>query len=126
MAKKAAIVFGVIFIIAGVWGFFSDSAIGFIAASVVSSIIHVVVGIVLLAFAGKPSISMVLKTVGIIYVIFGILGFVQSTTVLGLFDTDMTTSWFYLIVGIVIAVLGFTSKGSSSPSEPSVPQVPQM
>jgi len=115
MAKTSAIIFGIIFVIAGIWGFFSDSVLGFIAADTLSSIIHLVAGIILLATASKASAAGALKTIGIIYVIFAILGFIQGTTVLfGAFVTDMTTTWFYLIVGIVVAVLGFSSKGGSS------------
>ena len=82
MAKTSAWVFGVIFIIAGVWGFFAQPSIGFIAADWLSSLVHVVVGIVLLALAGKPAAANALKTVGIIYVVLAILGFFQSNFIL--------------------------------------------
>ena len=117
MAKTTAWVFGVIFIIAGIWGFFAAPAVGFIAAGWLSSLVHVVVGIVLLAVANKPSAAGALKTVGIIYVIFAILGFIQGSSVLwtSAFPTDMVTNWFYLIVGIVVAALGFSAaKGSTA------------
>ena len=122
MAKVSAIIFGVIFVIAGVWGLFMSPVIGFIAADKVSSIIHIIVGIVLLVLAGKHSAAAALKTVGIIYVIFAILGFIGKTSVLGVFTIDMATTWFYLVVGIIIAALGFSSakKGMSS-SAPSAP-----
>jgi hypothetical protein len=121
MAKTTAWVFGVIFIIAGVWGFFAQPAVGFIAADWLSSLVHVVVGVILLALANKPSAAGALKTVGIIYVVIAILGFIQGTTVLwGVFATDSVTNWFYLVVGIVIAALGFSSKGSSMASAPQM------
>ena len=62
MAKKASWIFGVIFIIAGLWGFFAPPAIGFIAADAFSSIVHVIVGVVLLIMASKPSAATTLKT----------------------------------------------------------------
>jgi hypothetical protein len=128
MAKTASWIFGVIFIIVGVWGFFTQNVLGFIAADAWSSIIHIIVGVVLLVLASKPSAGTALKSVGIIYVIFAILGFWQSTTVLfGVFTTNATTNWFYLIVGVIIAVLGFTGKTGSSvmPPAPTTP-APQM
>ncbi|OHA17213.1 MAG: hypothetical protein A3C79_02720 [Candidatus Taylorbacteria bacterium RIFCSPHIGHO2_02_FULL_45_28] len=118
MAKTSAVVLGAILVIVGIWGLFSNTAVGFVAADYLSSIIHIIVGLVLLLVASKPSVGMALKTVGIIYVIFAILGFVQGDTVLfGAFVTDMTTNVFYLIVGLVIAILGFSSKnaGVSAP-----------
>ena len=120
MAKTASWIFGIIFIIAGVWGFIAQPAIGFIAADPFSSIVHVIVGIVLLAMAAKPAAGATLKTIGIIYIIFAILGFFQGSSVLfGAFTTNMTTNWFYLIVGVIIAALGWSSKGSVSAASPA-------
>lgn len=116
MAKTSAAIFGIIFVVAGIWGLFSESAIGFIAADYVSSVIHIIVGLILLIVAAKPAAVGALKTIGIIYVIFGILGLIQGDSVISLFVTDTTTSVFYLVVGIVVAVLGFSSKkGMSAP-----------
>jgi hypothetical protein len=112
MAKTSAAIFGVIFVVAGIWGLFSDMAIGFIAADYVSSVIHIIVGLILLIVAQKPSAAGALKIFGIIYVILGILGLVGGEFM----ANDATTAWFYLIVGVVVAVLGFSSKkGMSAP-----------
>ena len=109
MAKTSAIVFGIIFVVAGIWGLFSDAAIGFIGAGdYVSSIIHIILGLVLLVVAGKSSAGTALKTVGIIYVILAILAFIGAAFI----PDDSTTNIFYLIVGIVVALLGFASKKS--------------
>jgi predicted tellurium resistance membrane protein TerC len=81
-------------------------AIGFIAADYVSSVIHIIVGLILLIVAQKPSAAGALKIFGIIYVILGILGLVGGEFM----ANDATTAWFYLIVGVVVAVLGFSSK----------------
>jgi uncharacterized membrane protein len=121
MAKKVAVVLGAIFVIAGVWGFFSPTAVGFLVADMLSSIIHLIVGIVLLVVSGKSSVGNVLKTVGIVYVIFAILGFVQGDTVLfGAFITDMAANVFYLIVGLVLAGAGFAGKKDSAPMAPQM------
>jgi len=129
MAKSSALLFGIIFILAGILGFFMNPVLGFITAGALSNIIHIVVGIILLAVASKPSAAKALKTVGIVYVIFAILGFFQGTTILfGAFATSGATNWFYLVVGIVIAVLGFSSskKGMSAPAAPMSSNAPQM
>ena len=125
MAKTTSWVFGVIFIIAGVWGFFAQPAVGFVAAGWLSSLVHVVVGVVLLALASKPSAVTALKTVGILYVVFAILAFMQGSSVLwtDAFPADAATSWFYLVVGIVIAALGFSAKNGemAAPAAPAAP-----
>jgi len=120
MTKTVSWVFGAIFVIAGVWGFFAQPAIGFIAADTLSSIIHLVVGVVLLVLATKPAAAMTLKVVGILYVVFAILGFLQGSSVLfGAFTTNGVTNWFYLVVGIVIAALGFSAKNGGAAAAPA-------
>ena len=131
MAKISAIVFGIIFVIAGIWGLFAQPVLGFIAADRIGSIVHIIVGIVLLVLASKSSAATALKTVGIIYVILAILGFIQGSTILfGTFVTTAATTWFYLIAGLVIAILGFASgkKGGdvSAPMSTPTPSAPQM
>ncbi|MDE2038361.1 MAG: DUF4383 domain-containing protein [Patescibacteria group bacterium] len=128
MAKTTSWIFGIIFLIAGVWGLFMTPVVGFIAADTLSSIVHIVVGIVLLVVASKPAAVATLKTIGILYVVFAVLGFVQGTSVLfGTFVTDAATNWFYLVVGIVIAALGWSAKsGSSAPMSSPSSSAPQM
>lgn len=121
MAKTIAIVFGVIFLVAGVWGLVSAPAVGFIAADTLSSVVHIVVGLVLLVASVKSSAGAALRAVGIIYIIFAILGLVQGDWVLfGAFATDSVTNWFYLIVGIVVAALGFASKSDVAAPAPQM------
>ena len=122
MAKTSAIIFGIIFVIAGIWGFFANPILGFLAADSVSSIIHIIAGLVLLIVAAKPAAASALKTIGIIYVVFAILGFLQTSTVLfGVFTTSMASNWFYLVVGIIVAALGWSSaKGGMSSAAPAM------
>jgi len=122
MAKTSAIIFGIIFVIAGVLGFFMNPVIGLIAANAMSSIIHIIVGIILLVLAAKPAAPMALKTIGIIYVIWAILSFLN----INVGPASTATAWFYLVVGIIIAALGFASKKGMSSSAPAAPMTPQM
>ena len=126
MAKKSALVFGIIFVIAGIWGFIQTPILGLFAADTVSSIIHIIVGVILLVVAGKPSVVMTLKTVGIIYIVFAVLGFFSGSSVLGIFTTNGAANWLYIVLGIVIAALGWSSKkGSvSAPSAPMTSSTP--
>lgn len=114
MAKISAIVFGIVLVLAGVLGFFTSSVLGLIAASTLSNIIHIVLGLILLVVAGRSSAAMALKVVGIVYAIWGILAIVGVTA-------DHVTGWTYLVIGIVVAALGFASKKGMSSSAPSAP-----
>ena len=105
MAKTSAIVFGVIFIIAGIWGFVSSPVLGLFGFTILASAVHVIAGIVLLAIAGKSSAIRTLKTVGIIYVVFFVLSLL-GVTLLG----NTTSGWLYFILGFVITILAFSGK----------------
>ena len=131
MAKNSARLFGAIFVIAGIWGFIQAPILGLFAANAVSSIIHVIVGVILFVVATKPSVIVTLKTVGVVYIIFALLGFYNGASVLGIFPTNGPADWLYIVLGIIIAAFGWSSKkgsvaapsGSASPSTPSSPQM---
>ncbi|MFA6295621.1 MAG: DUF4383 domain-containing protein [Candidatus Paceibacterota bacterium] len=123
MAKTSSLVFGIIFIIAGVWGFVSSPILGIFAADTMSSIIHIIVGIVLLAMASKPKAVVTLKTVGVIYIIFAIIGFISGSSMLGIFTVNSGANWLYIVLGIVIAVVGWSKKPDEGFSVPSAPQM---
>lgn len=114
MAKTSAIIFGIILVLAGILGFFTNPVVGLIAASTLSNIIHIILGLILLIVAAKPGAGMTLKVIGIIYVIWGILALVGVTA-------DHVTGWTYLVIGIIVAALGFASKKGMSSSAPAAP-----
>jgi hypothetical protein len=119
MAKTSAIVFGIIFLIAGVLGLVASPVLGMFAFGSVASIIHIIVAIVLFAVASKPGAVGALKTIGIIYVIFFILSLLNVT-----FLGDSASGWLYLILGLILAILGFSVKKGGSMAAPSA--APQM
>ena len=109
MAKTTAIVFGIIFLVAGVWGLVATPVLGVFGFGSVASIIHIIAAIILFAMAGKPSAAGTVKTIGIIYVIFFILALLGVT-----FLGDSASGWLYLVVGLVMAILAFSSKKGGS------------
>ncbi len=122
MAKTASWIFGAILVIAGISGFFMQPALGFIAADTMSSILHIILGAIVLAMAGKSSASKTLKIVGIIYVLWGVIGFLGWNFV----AADMVTNWFYLVAGIVMAGIGWSGMKGSAAMPMSSPSAPQM
>ena len=114
MAKTAALVIGIIFIIIGIWGFFQNPVLGVFDANTTHSIVHLIFGIILVACASKAAAT-ALKWVGIIYIIVAIIGFIQGSSVLGIIDVNAADNWLHLVLGIVIAIFGFAgAKGSAS------------
>ncbi len=123
MAKKSALIFGVILIIFGIWGFFQQPLFGIFAADTISSLVHIIAGITLLMVASSPKAVKTLKTIGIIYFIFAVVGFFQSSSVFGLFEMNSASTWLYFVIGIVLVILGWSS-GKELPTTPTA--VPQM
>ncbi len=123
MAKKSALVIGIVFLLVGILGFIPGHGIVGMGATfetdALHNIIHLVFGIVLIWVALKASHKAVtaLKVTGVIYLILAIVGFIQGTTILGIVPVNAADNWLHLVLGIVIGALGFAGgKGASSPS----------
>ena len=126
MAKKLAVVFGIVFVLVGILGFFSNGIVSQNAASnplfltdVIHNIVHLLVGIVLLIAAKSSSASaMWLKVWGIVYLVLFIDGLVQVHTsgdkLLGLVTANPADTYLHLVLGIVLLAAGFLAKGGSS------------
>ena len=119
MAKTTSIVFGIIFLIAGVLGLFMSPVLGLFAFGTLASIIHIIVAVILFAVAAKPSAVGALKTFGVVYVIFFILSLL-GVAALG----DSTSGWLYLVLGLIMAIIAFSGKKGGAMVSPSA--TPQM
>jgi hypothetical protein len=122
MAKKSALVFGIIFIIVGILGFISNPIIGvdgYFHADTVHNIVHLLIGIILALVASKASdkSGATLKIVGVVYLLVAVLGFVSGTSVLGIFEVNTADNWLHVVLGVVILALGFAGgRGSVAPA----------
>ncbi len=134
MAKKAAIIFGIVFILIGLLGFISNPVFGGEGAlfhiDTIHNIIHIVTGIVFLLAGGAA--AGVLKLFGVVYLLVAVLGFLSNTgTVLGFLIVNPADNWLYLVLGILILLAGVrggksasTSISSDFPSNPSQDGMP--
>ncbi|HEV7121742.1 MAG TPA: DUF4383 domain-containing protein [Candidatus Paceibacterota bacterium] len=127
MAKKTAIVFGVVLIIAGILGWVPNPLVGSGALFVTNhahDVLNLVLGLVLLiaAFAAAAKSGLWVKIVGVVLLLVGILGLVMTSAdgmLLGLFLVNMADSWMQIVLGIVLLVLGFMGKGSHKMAPPA-------
>ena len=131
MAKKSALVIGIIFILVGILGFIPGHGIvgegALFEANGLHNVIHLIFGLILLFVALKSPAKAVttLKVVGIIYLILAIIGFIQGDTILGIVPVNGADNVLHLILGIVIGALGFAGKSDAS-APASAPVSPQM
>ncbi|MES2216690.1 MAG: DUF4383 domain-containing protein [Patescibacteria group bacterium] len=131
MAKKSALVFGIIFLIVGILGFIPNGIVGMGAtfeAGTLHNVIHLIFGLVLVWVAVKSAhkAATTLKVVGIIYLILAIIGFIQDSTILGIVAVNSADNWLHLVLGIVIAALGFASKKEMAMPSSIPSSAPQM
>jgi hypothetical protein len=126
MAKRVAMLFGVVFILVGVLGFVTpggmqmgDAAnapklLGLFPVNVLHNLVHLLFGVwgILAArsFAGAQAYC---KLGGIIYLALACVAFVTPTT-FGLIPIGGNDIWLHALLGIVLAGVGFTAMEEST------------
>ncbi len=119
MAKKLAIVFGIVFVIVGILGFIPNPIVGggdaYFLTDTIHNIVHLLVGIILLIAAGKSERASAasLKVFGVIYLILFLDGLVEKTQLIGFIQQNSHDTWLHLLLGIVLLIVGFSVKGNS-------------
>jgi len=109
-ARTAAMVLGIVFLIAGALGFVPNPIVGANGIFMTNHLhdwVHVGSGIVLLLGAYSPlGAGMTLRVVGIIYAIVAVLGFMMGGMVFGI-AMNMADHWLHVVLAIVILYAGF-------------------
>ena len=122
--QRVAQIFGVIFLIIGIAGFFfsmsMDEAmlLGMFPVNVVHNIVHLLFGLWGLAaarsFAGAKSYAQI---VGVIYLVLAMLGFVDPTG-FGLVPIGGNDIWLHAAIGLVLSYVGFTARADQATVTP--------
>jgi hypothetical protein len=100
-----ALVFGVVYLLVGIAGFFTDTVIVF-DVNVTHSIIHVLIGLVWIAGSRTADTARIVNTViGVAYLAFAVLGF------LGILldewiDNNTADSFLHLVTGVLSLYFG--------------------
>lgn len=109
-AKTAAMVLGIVFVIAGALGFVPNPIIGANGIFMTNHLhdwVHVGSGIVLLLGAYSPLGSgMALRVIGVIYAIVAVLGFIMGDMVFGI-AMNMADHWLHVVLAVVVLYAGF-------------------
>ncbi len=115
MAKKWAIISGIVFVVVGILGFVPNPIIGlnsFFVSDLPGNLFTIIVGLILLAVGLlKPDASATsLKVVGIISLILTILGFIFVPTggvLFGLTTLNSADNFLDLVLGVILVVIGY-------------------
>ncbi len=119
MAKKLAVVFGIVFVLVGLLGFINNPIVGangYFLTDAIHNVVHLLIGIILLITAGKSegASSAALKLFGVIYLVLFLDGLVQPDALLGFVTQNAHDTWLHLLLGIVLLIAGFTAKGNDA------------
>lgn len=122
--QRVAQIFGVIFLIIGIAGFFfsmsMDEAmlLGMFPVNVAHNIVHLLFGLWGLAaarsFAGAKSFAQI---AGVIYLVLAVLGFVDPAG-FGLVPIGGNDIWLHAAIGLVLSYVGFTARADQATVTP--------
>ena len=110
LARSWLYLSGVILIVVGILGFFSNPLVGpdgFVATDNPHNIVHILIGVWgLMAARSEVNAINFCKIAGVVYLVLGALGFVQPDG-FGLVPLGGNDVWLHLVLGAVLAYFGF-------------------
>jgi len=109
--KTFAFILGIVLLILGIWGLFTESVLGF-GVNIAQSVLHIIAGAFGLYVGTKGSGSGFNKTIGYIGILLAILGFIPQTASLlaDSLNVNMAITWLHAVVGVVALIVGYTLK----------------
>ena len=121
--KVWAIIVGIILLLIGIIGFFTDSVFGIFGVNTIQNIVHLSTGLIFLlgGLAKATTAKKVNVWLGIIYLLVAILGFIgllKFLNVQGGLDAD---NFLHTILGLVTIIVGFTVKVEPTMAAPTAP-----
>lgn len=109
--RKTLGVVGVVFVLAGIYGFFDPTFFGLFDLTATHNWVHLVTGLVyaVLGFApvDRAVVAWTARVGGIVYALLGVVGFVAPDILEPLLVLGTNENVFHLVAGTAIAVLGF-------------------
>ena len=131
MAKKFAIILGILLALFGLLGFMSNPIIGpekFFHANLAHNLVHLLLGVILLAagLKNESAAGLALKVTAAVYLLLSLLGFVMGTDklLLGLLAINAADSWLHLLLAIILFSAGMSAKPTETMMPPPVQMPP--
>ncbi len=126
MAKRLAIVFGIVFVVMGLLGFIPNPFVGMgkvFDTNLAHDLLHILLGIVLLVAGSKSSsgAATTMKVVAMVCVLVAILGFVMGPGKLfHLIQINSADNWLYLVLAIGLFAASMTSNNQPGQIPPTM------
>lgn len=115
MAKTAAVLFGVVFLLVGILGFVpavtkDQMLLGIFHVNAAHNVVHLLSGVAAL-FAGMTSVGaarVYFKIFGLVYGAVAVMGFMMGDTMLlGLISNNTADTWLHVVIAAVSLLIGF-------------------
>lgn len=122
MLKSAAIIFGIVFLLAGVFGFVpgittNEMMLGIFHVNAAHNAVHLLSGAAAL-IAGVMSTAaarIYFRVFGVVYGLVAILGFYAGNgLLLGLISNNTADTWLHVAIALVSLALGFAVKDTDA------------
>ncbi len=118
MAKKLAVVFGIVFVIFGVLGFINNPIVGrpetnpIFLTNAIHDLVHLLIGVVLLLASskGNKASTTALKVFGVIYLVLFLNGLIDSEKLLGFIPQNVADTYLHIVLAIILLIAGFAAK----------------
>lgn len=111
--RIVAQVLGAILVLVGLIGFVNDPVFGLFEVDVLHNIIHLLSGAALLV-AGFVNNGIYARaanlTLGIVYALVTLLGFVAPAVLGAIFETNMADNWLHLLLAVVLIGVAFVNR----------------
>src|SRR5688500_12876605 len=112
---KAAISFGVVFLLVGTLGFVprvtnNEMLMGIFHVNAAHNVVHLLSGVVALAcgLSGAGASRLYFRIFGVVYGLVAVLGVVKGDGhLLGLISNNMPDVWLHVVISAVALILGF-------------------
>jgi hypothetical protein len=125
MVQKAALGFGIVFLVIGLGGFLpflvtKDSMgmsllLGIFMVGALHNVIHLASGIgALVGSRSAQYAKLYFQIFGLVYALVTVVGFVQGNTVLGILPVNLADNFLHLVIAAVSLYLGFGPVGETT------------
>lgn len=111
--RLTAIILGAILVLVGLLGFVMDPVLGIFDVDPVHNVVHLLTGGVLLAAAfmnNGAHVRNVNITLGAVYLLVALLGFVTPSLLGSIIDFNMADNWLHVFLGVVLVGVGFADR----------------
>ncbi len=101
--KTFALILGIVLLLVGIWGFFTNSILGIFGVNMYQSILHVIAGLFGIYAGTKGMGTGYNMSIGWIGVLLGVLGFIPgiNNLLMNWFNINPAISILHLVIGVV-------------------------